>query len=172
MNELGCMISKRAQAAMEQELGCFPDLETGGLLLGYSGPEQDILVLEATDSGYQNTIHEAGCFQYDAAYEEHMANVLSRLYAPQLRLVGVWHKHNAVHSDQGMPFSRADEKIHAQLMQNGCRCISILFEKDSRDGPQISYKTTVFLLFPDGCHWDITDLVVWGGIAGDAFLSC
>ena len=146
---------------MENELSCFPDTETGGLLLGYSELESGISILEATDSGYQNTIHTVGSFQYDAAYEEHLCNLLSQLYQPPLRLVGVWHKHNSVHSDVFLPFSLADEKIHSQLMENSCPCVSILFEKVNSSGTNIHYNTRIFLLSQDGKHRDITDATLW-----------
>ncbi|MDD7280992.1 hypothetical protein [Floccifex sp.] len=151
-----CIISSRAQVAIENELRRFPDTETGGLLLGYSEPGKDILILEATDSGYQNVIHEVSCFQYDFAYEQHVCNVLSQLYQPELQLIGLWHKHNAVH-DVINPFSKADENMHQQLMENECPCVSILFEKTKEP----NYKTSVYLLSKDGNHQNITECTVW-----------
>ena len=141
----------------------FPDTETGGLLLGYADFQNGISVLEATDSGYQNGIHEVGSFAYDSVYEEHLCNFLRQLYRPPLQLVvGVWHKHNAVHSQHAIPFSRADEKIHHQLLENNGPCISILFEKSNEPCEDICYKTSVFLLSPDEDHQDITPVTVWG----------
>ena len=147
---------------MEQELSRFPDTETGGLLLGYSEPESGISILEATDSGYQNTIHTPGSFQYDTTYEEHLCNLLSLLYQPPLQLVGVWHKHNSAHPNDSLPFSSADEKIHRQLMENFYPCISVLFEKTSKGKDSIHYDTRIFLLSPNGKHRDISDVTVWG----------
>lgn len=147
---------------MENELSRFPATETGGLLLGYSELESGISILDATDSGYQNTIHTVGSFQYDVAYEEHLCNLLSQLYHPPLRLVGVWHKHNSVHPDVSFPFSLADEKIHSQLMENSCPCVSILFEKVNSSETNIHYNTRIFLLSQDGKHLDITDVAIWG----------
>ena len=156
-----CVISKRAQAVIEAELSRFPDTETGGLLLGYSEPGADVLILEATDSGYRDVIHEIGCFQYDIAYEEHLCSLLSQLYQPSLQLVGVWHKHNSVHADNIIPFSSADENMHRQLMDNDWPCVSVLFEKSSEQSDEICYKSTVFLLSLDGDHQDITGGVSW-----------
>ena len=147
---------------MEQELSRFPDTETGGLLLGYSEPESGISILEATDSGYQNTIHTPGSFQYDTTYEEHLCNLLSLLYQPSLQLVGVWHKHNSAHPSDSLPFSSADEEIHRQLMENSYPCVSVLFEKTSKGKDSIHYDTRIFLLSPNGKHRDITDVTVWG----------
>lgn len=157
-----CIISRRAQAVIEIELAHFPDTETGGLLLGRASPENDISILEATDSGYQNTIHTPGSFQYDAAYEEHLCCFLSQLYQPPLQLIGVWHKHNSAHSNDSLPFSSADEKIHRQLMENSYPCVSVLFEKTSKGKDSIHYDTRIFLLSPNGKHRDITDVTVWG----------
>lgn len=148
---------------MANELNRFPDTETGGLLLGYSEAENGISILEVTDSGYQNTIHTLGSFQYDTAYEEHLCNFLSQLYQPPLQLIGVWHKHNSAHRDDALPFSYADENMHQQLMENRCPCVSILFEKISKEQKNTHYRTRIFLLSPSGKHQDITDTAVWGG---------
>lgn len=155
------MIASRAQAVIENELSRFPDTETGGLLLGYSEPGNGIFILEATDSGYRDTIHEVGSFQYDIAYEEHMCGLLSQLYHPPLQLVGVWHKHNAVHFDHRLPFSDADEAMHRQLMENGCPCVSVLFEKYCGHNEGARYKAGVFLLSSKGEHRDITNSTTW-----------
>lgn len=161
-SKMHCVISKRAQAVIEIELSRFPDTETGGLLLGYSEPENGVLILEATDSGYQDVIHEVGCFQYDIAYEEHLCSFLSQLYQPSLQLVGVWHKHNSVHSDNTIPFSSADENMHHQLMENDCPCVSILFEKSNAYNDNVWYKVSVFLLSTNGEHQNVTDSTIWG----------
>lgn len=96
---------------MENELRRFPDTETGGLLLGYSDTLQGICILEATDGGYLNTIHEPYCFQYDDAYVTHVCGILSEMYTPPLDVVGIWHKHN---SSCSVPFSLEDENLHSQ----------------------------------------------------------
>ena len=158
---MNCVISRRAQAVIELELKRFPDTETGGLLLGYSEQGDNICVLEATDSGYQNVIHEVGCFQYDVAYEEHLCDFLSQLYQPSLQLIGVRHKHNAMHSCDALPFSRSDEDMHYQLMENNRPCVSILFEKSGSHNEDIHYKVNVFLLATNGEHQNITDATMW-----------
>lgn len=151
-----CVIAARAGRAMQNELARFPETETGGLLLGYSGPD-GITILEATDGGYRDTIHEPDCFEYDAAYEEHLCGVLSLLYDPPLTLVGVWHKHNDAHE---VPFSRADEAIHRQLLENEWPCLSVLFEVTGC-GEETDYRARVFLLAQDGKHRDVTALTHW-----------
>lgn len=161
VSKVYCTISRRAQTVIEIELSRFPNTETGGLLLGYSEPG-GVHVLEATDSGYQDVIHEIGCFQYDIAYEEHLCNLISQLYQPPLQLIGVWHKHNSVHSNNVILFSRADENMHRQLMKNDNRCISILFEKSGRASASVRYKSSVFLLSASGEHKNITSSTMWG----------
>ena len=146
--------SVRAKAAMQNELARFPEQETGGLLLGYADAAH-IEVLEATDGGYQNTVHEPDCFAYDVAYEEHLCGILSELYDPPLQLVGLWHKHNAI----GIPhFSRADEAMHRQLLEGAAHpCLSLLFEKEQGS----CYDVHVFLLSAENEPADITDRTVW-----------
>lgn len=69
-------IAIRAKRLMETDIKRFPDVETGGLLLGYSAADNAyIQVLEATDGGYQHTVHEKNAFEYDQAYEAHLSNV-------------------------------------------------------------------------------------------------
>lgn len=136
---------------MRNELARFPDTETGGLLLGYV-QEQHIQVLEATDAGYRDAVHEADCFAYDAAYEEHLCHVLSSLYDPPLELAGVWHKHNSVSE---IPFSNADEAIHRQLLEEQNDGLSILFEKE-QDQPT-TYRLRCFWLTRGAPYLEITD---------------
>lgn len=154
---------------MANELKHFPTTETGGLLLGYSDSEKGISIFEATDSGYQNTAHDVGSFQYDIAYENHLCNFLSELYQPPLQLVGVWHKHNSAYSGTALPFSHADENMHRQLLENQCPCISILFEKIGENQKNVHYNTRVFLISPCGNHQDITNIVVWNDILSSEF---
>ena len=152
MNRRMYSISPRAQTAMHNELARFPDTETGGVLLGYSSQTDGVCVLEATDGGYRNVLHEESEFSYDAAYVEHVGTVLSELYTPALDLVGVWHKHN---SPSDIPFSKADEMIHEQLTAGRAYpCLSVLFEKTG-SGPD-TYAMRVFVLTASG-YSEITD---------------
>ncbi len=154
-------ISLRAKTAVENELACFPDDETGGLLLGYINTTDSIYILEATDSGYKNVIHEAGRFKYDIEYELHICNYLSRLYNPPLQIVGVWHKHNIINKSKDLPFSSSDKKIHQQILENSNSCISILFEKEFGNDNEIQYNMRVYLFYNNGKHIDITDFINW-----------
>ena len=143
---------------MKNEIGRFPTLETGGLLLGYSNPEM-VQVLEATDGGYQKVLHAEQAFSYDIDYETHMCHILGELYDPALDIVGVWHKHNEM---SAIPFSRADEKMHRQLMEaSQAPCLSILFEKrEETIELEANYNARVFLL-KNSEHEDVSDFAVW-----------
>ncbi len=140
---------------MKNELLRYIENETGGFLLGYSN-ERCISVFEATDSGYQETIHETEHFAYDPVYEEHICTILSALYDPPLEVVGVWHKHNSMGE---VPFSKADEQIHSQLLKNNVPCISLLFEMEDKEA--MRYQVRVFWLSNNCNHIEITDDVIW-----------
>ena len=150
-----CLICTRAGLAIQNELGRFPDAETGGLLLGHAD-ENRIEVLEATYAGFLNVVREPDQFAYDPEYQVHLCSILSGLYDPPLELIGVWHKHNCINP---LPFSQDDEAIHRQLLENGSPCLSILFEKEADETG--SYRVRVFLLSSDGAHSDVTDIAAW-----------
>lgn len=147
-------ISMRAQTAMNNELRRFPETETGGLLLGYSDAKRGVQILEATDGGYLNVLHEEAAFEYDIPYVEHICTILSELYTPPLDIVGVWHKHNSISE---IPFSLSDENIHRQLVENmPYPCVSVLFEKtDTLGEKHEEYKMRIFELTSSG-YFDIS----------------
>lgn len=65
--------------------------ETGGVFLGYR--KGDIwYVIESIDPG-PNSVFRTTYFEYDQAYINHLINKVSRLYATQLDLIGLWHRH-------------------------------------------------------------------------------
>lgn len=153
-------LSMRAQTAMNNELRRFPETETGGLLLGYSDTKKGVQILEATDGGYRNVLHEKTAFEYDIPYVEHICTILSELYAPPLDIVGVWHKHNRI---SAIPFSLADENIHRQLTADMPHpCLSILFEKNERSGElSDSYEMRIFELASSD-YFDISGQIIRG----------
>ncbi len=132
---------------MGNELARFPRTETGGLLLGYSDPAAGVRVWEATDGGYEKVLHEESAFAYDLDYVRHLCDILCELYTPPLEIVGVWHKHNG---SSDIPFSRADEEIHRQLVEGYPHpCLSILFEGT---GAEDVYEMRLFVLTKEGCR--------------------
>lgn len=65
--------------------------ETGGVFLGYR--QGDVwYVIESVDPG-PNSIFRPAYFEYDQNYINHLINKISRLYSPQLELIGLWHRH-------------------------------------------------------------------------------
>lgn len=65
--------------------------ETGGVFLGYR--KDDVwYVIESIDPG-PNSVFQPAYFEYDQDYINHLINKISRLYSPQLDLIGLWHRH-------------------------------------------------------------------------------
>lgn len=119
-------ISNRSLAAMVSGVERFPDTENGGLLLGkIRNNEFDII--EAIEAG-ESAIHEKGKLFCDVKSMEYMTNIVKGLYEEELKVVGIWHKHN---HDYNPPFSIEDnlchEKICASLNQD---ILSVLFQKN------------------------------------------
>ena len=65
--------------------------ETGGVFLGYR-KDEIWYVIESIDPG-PNSIFQPSYFEYDQDYINHLINKVSRLYSPQLDLIGLWHRH-------------------------------------------------------------------------------
>lgn len=135
----------------------FQKQKPAGLLLGYYDIKEGVQILEATDGGYLDVLHEKTVFEYDVPYVEHICNILSELYTPPLDIVGVWHKHNSIST---IPFSLADENIHRQLVENMPHpCLSILFEKNKSSNEVLdSYDMRIFELTSSG-YFDISKQV-------------
>lgn len=125
---------------MQNDLSSWPNVETGGVLLGYASPVL-LKILEAIDGGYENVLRKQGRFEYDQQYVTHISNYIANLYQPPLVLLGFWHKHN--HSYEPV-FSEEDIEIHERLYENsvpfGC---SILFQKKPMQSNE--YKMRVFI---------------------------
>lgn len=138
---------ERAEKLMQTELARFPIKETGGILLGYeNAQEKTIEIVEAIDSGIHAS-HDYGTFSYDVEYVSHVAGILSELYTPHLRVIGVWHKHNHTWNP---PFSDADQEMHRQMLEiSEGTAVSILFQKVNDDGEYI--MRTFVLHAPDEC---------------------
>lgn len=141
------LIAGRAYRLMQIELSRYPNVETGGVLLGYYDEENCLLqVLEATDGG-QQAVREAGAFMYDTEYVQHVAGLLAELYQPPLQVIGVWHKHNHAYEP---PFSEADKCMHRELLQSmEARGVSILFQKIEEEQYRMG---TFWLEVPDICR--------------------
>ena len=138
--QLTLNICQRALRSMQCEIGRYPTVETGGILLGYVS-ETELKIVEAIDGGYKKVIREAGRFRYDIEYVEHLCEIISTLYSPPLELVGVWHKHN--HSDSPM-FSYEDCNIHHELLSiTQHKICSILFQKQPNNLSEYAMHTYI-----------------------------
>lgn len=89
---LKCVVfSERAFTAILSETQENLQTETGGVFLGHR--DGDVwYVIESIDPG-PKSIFEPTYFEYDRSYIDHLINKVSRLYMPQLDLVGLWHRH-------------------------------------------------------------------------------
>lgn len=86
-----CCFSERAFISILVETQEKIKTETGGVFLGYR--KGDIwYVIESIDPG-PNSVFQTAYFEYDQAYINHLINKVSRLYATQLDLIGLWHRH-------------------------------------------------------------------------------
>lgn len=90
--------------------------ETGGVFLGHR--KGDIwYVIESIDPG-PKSVFKTAYFEYDQTYINHLINKVSRLYATQLDLIGLWHRHPGSFDS----FSRTDDETntkYAELDEQG-----------------------------------------------------
>ena len=88
---MNVVFSERAIVALLVETKEKINTETGGLFLGrYT--DETFYVVETIDPG-PNSVFEVAYFEYDVNYVNHLINKISRLYEPQLDLIGLWHRH-------------------------------------------------------------------------------
>lgn len=84
---------KRAKNDIKRELRRYPEMETGGVLLGCRLGAV-LLVLAATSSG-EKSLHERCRFEMDMEHAVSAANAIIEEYrALNCRVVGIWHNHN------------------------------------------------------------------------------
>lgn len=85
------VFSDRAYAAVLAETTEKIQTETGGLFLG-TVQDDTWYIIEAIDPG-PKSIFEVAYFEYDQKYTQHLINKVANLYAKQLSLIGLWHRH-------------------------------------------------------------------------------
>ena len=123
-------ISNRALVAMVSGIERFPDTENGGPLLG-TDDEDGIDIIESIEAG-ENAIHEKGNLSCDMSSVKYIADMINGLYEEDLKVVGIWHKHN---HDYNPPFSTEDNLCHKEMCDSLKQdIISILFQKNKDDG--------------------------------------
>ena len=119
-------ISNRALAAMVSGIEYFPDTENGGVLLGRIN-KSGIDIIEAIEAG-ENAVHEKGKVSFDLKSVEYIASTIKRLYEEEVKVIGIWHKHN---HDYNPPFSSQDNLCHKKMSDSLKQdVISILFQKN------------------------------------------
>lgn len=123
-----CVVfSERAFTAILVETQEKIRTETGGVFLGYR--KGDVwYVIESVDPG-PNSIFQSTYFEYDQNYINHLINKISRLYSPQLDLIGLWHRHPGSFGS----FSGTDDGTNTKYAElNAQGAISALVNIDPR----------------------------------------
>ena len=118
------IFEEKAKRCINDELKKYPDVETGGVFLGYY-KNNNVYVVEAVGGG-DNAIRDKGMFQYDMEHVENQCNILVQMHSKPLFLVGLWHKHN--HTLEPA-FSEADIRMHQLLLEQYEYGVSCLFQK-------------------------------------------
>jgi len=140
---------------MITEIARYPDLETGGVILGFREIDE-IVVVEAVDAGI-NPVRKLGYFSYDREYIKHVINILIPLYERRIEIIGVWHKHN---NNMNPAFSYNDIITHKKFVDDmNDRGLSILFQKCNGQ----NYKLRTFIISNDEddlkeIEWDNDEL--------------
>lgn len=110
------IIGDRAYSSIISEALAKDPYETGGILLGHYS-RGIWYVVEATDSGV-HSVHTTSYHEMDEQYHNHIYPVLSRLYAKDPGLLGLWHRHPGNYNT----FSTTDDKTnneYAKAVGNG-----------------------------------------------------
>lgn len=116
--------SRKARDVILCELDLYPDLETGGILLGQI--KVGNLYVKEVVCGGENAIHEPARFRYDSNYVEREIEHIMEKHNFDLQMIGLWHKHN--HTNEPA-FSKEDINMHQQLLDINKKGISCLFQK-------------------------------------------
>ena len=98
------VVSQRVLETIKGECRKYPDLETGGILVGFRDSKQ-VSITHATGSG-PNADRSSHHFSKDTPYLQSVLDLLGRYY--QVNYLGVWHKH-----PQEMPFPSAGDVFSA-----------------------------------------------------------
>ena len=84
-------ISQRAWSQIEKAVRLYPDLETGGILLGNETKEQDWIITFASDPG-PNALRMQNAIMFDDSYLHQMVRQKTR-FSNRSHYVGDWHSH-------------------------------------------------------------------------------
>ena len=123
------VFSTRAYASVLAETTEKIKTETGGLFLG-AYQDETWFVVESIDPG-PKSIFEVAYFEYDQAYTQHLIRKIANLYACELRLIGLWHRHPGSFD----VFSSTDDGTnskYAQLNESGAISALVNIDPDFR----------------------------------------
>ena len=98
------VVSQRALETIEWECRKYPDLETGGILVGFKDRDQ-VYITHDSGSG-PNADRSSHHFTKDTPYLQSVLQLLGNYY--QVDYLGVWHKH-----PNEMPFPSAGDVVSA-----------------------------------------------------------
>ena len=118
------IVSFRAFSCIISNAETAINCETGGILLGFYS-NGTFYVLEATAPG-PNAVLEPACLTTDSTYINYEIHQISNIYADNIEIIGVWHKHN---NCLNPPFSVADMETHKTLSAScGKNILSLLLQ--------------------------------------------
>lgn len=160
VQRMGYRISGAALHSMHAALEAYPDVETGGLLLGYR-TERAVVITDALWAG-PDARQKKASLTLDMKYANYEAERAAALHghaaavchtvrtaavtrhevgaADKPEIVGIWHKHNHCLNP---PFSKEDHQAHRQLVKAlGSSVVSVLFQK--KHGTNNRYVMWVF----------------------------
>lgn len=84
-------ISQRAWSQIEKAVRLYPDLETGGILLGHETKEGNWLISFASDPG-PNALRMQNAIMFDDSYLHQMVRQKTR-FSKRSNYLGDWHSH-------------------------------------------------------------------------------
>ncbi len=100
-------ISGGAYEKMVQLVEKMPDVETGGVLIGFRDEDGVVHVLEATDAG-PNAVEERTRFERDHEYCQECVNIAAAKLRTRGQYIGEWHSHC---ESKPMPSARDIESL-------------------------------------------------------------
>lgn len=115
------------------ELRKYPNVETGGVFLGYR--HRGHYFVSENICGGTSAIRRSGTFIPDWSYINRVVNKQLTL-SHHLCFLGIWHKHN--HTLEPA-FSKADLDMHNVILNSNGYCISCLFQKQQNGSYVMQY---------------------------------
>lgn len=86
------VLAEDARRAIVAATEAKPSVETGGILIGFSNENGEVVVMEATDAG-PNAVESRSRFERDTPYCQNRLNDAVKRLAERGQYVGEWHSH-------------------------------------------------------------------------------